>query len=555
MVGVIVSKAERIKLESDGLRGSIDAELNDPDLKKFSHINEQLLKFHGMYQQKDRDRRSPDERHLGPKPFTVMIRGRIAGGRMNARQWLAWDNLASAYASQGLRITTRQSLQIHGIVRQDIKPILQGLQAVASHTTGACGDVVRNVTQAANPWGDERLSQLDEPTDLISKHFQVKSSAYVEIFLDGKPLQPDPEDRIYGRSYLPRKFKIGITAVGHNSIDIWTHDLGLVATYDQNNRLDGYFVLVGGGMGQSPSHPDTKARLADSLGWIPKGKLIEVTEAVVTTQRDFGNRQDRSLARLKYLVAAKGVPWFRSEVEQRANIVFEQLALPDWKTPSHLGWIEQVDGRLALGYHILSGRIVDTERRPLRSALRTVIEKYNLDIQLTAEQDLILLGIRPEDRKAIETYFDRHGMSPFSPQKLYDRALTCVALPTCSKALAESERVGAEVFAVLQQALDRYGLNRRAPVTRITGCPNGCARPYTAELALVGQMPGRYALYLGGDPEGARLAFKVADKVAFKDLGKVFDNLCLYWREHATAEEGLGDFAQRAGAEAIGAVL
>ena len=555
MVAVEKSKAELIKLESNGLRGSLQEELNDPEVKKFTNANEQLLKFHGMYQQKDRDRRKPEERHLGPKPFSVMIRGRIPGGRMSARQWLAWDNMASAYATSGLRITTRQSLQLHGVLKGDIKGILKSLHEVLSHTTGACGDVVRNVTQAVNPWGDDRLQQLDEPTELLSKHFEVKTPAYLEIFLDGEPVVSDPEDRIYGQAYLPRKFKIGITAEGNNSIDILTHDLGLVATFDSNRKLDGYFVVVGGGMGQSHSDPNTRARLADNLGWIAKRHLLPVAEAVVTTQRDFGNRQDRAFARLKYLIDREGLDWFKNEVEKRAQVTFENRPLPAWQTPSSLGWFERTDGTLALGFHILSGRIVDSERRPMRTTLRQIIEKYELDIQLTAEQDLILLGIKPEDRKAIEGFLDSHGMSPASPQKVFERALTCVALPTCSKALAESERIGHELFSTIHDALQKYGLNDRAPIARITGCPNGCARPYTAEIALVGQMPGKYALFLGGDPEGTRLAEKVADKVAQKDFPEVFDKIFSFWREHSHGQERLGDFVQRSGVEAIGAIL
>jgi sulfite reductase (NADPH) hemoprotein beta-component/sulfite reductase (ferredoxin) len=548
------SKIELLKENSNGLRGNIAEELNGENAR-FSSDNEQLLKFHGMYQQKDRDRRKPEERGKGPKPFTVMIRGRIPGGRLSWQQWLTWDDIASQYSNNGLKITTRQSLQLHGVLKHNIKPTLNAIHQALSHTTGACGDVVRNVTQSVNPWGDPRLAQLDEPADLLSKHFEVRSQAYFEIFLDGEPVVQEQEDPIYGKTYLPRKFKIGITAAGNNSIDIYTHDLGFAATFDDQDQLTGYFVLVGGGMGMSHSDSNTYPRLADNLGWIPQESLVSVAEAVVTTQRDFGNRDDRSQARLKYLIADKGVDWFRGEVEKRAETNFTDRELPPWKTPSYLGWFNQPNGLLALGFHTLSGRLVDHERRPLKSSLRHLVEHYQLDVQLTPEQDLILLGVRPDDRRDIEAYLDRHGLNPNSPQKLYDRALTCTALPTCSKALAEGERVGPDVFASLQDVLDRYELNTRAPIIRITGCPNGCARPYNAEIGLVGQTRGQYALFVGGDTEGLRMARKIRDKVKYEDLPSVFDQLARIWTEHGQAEERFGDFVNRYGHEKLGAAL
>jgi len=547
------SKMEILKEESRGLRGTLYEEINS-DTVRFTGGAENLLKFHGMYQYKDRDKKKPGEESTGPKPFTMMIRGRIPGGRLSWQQWLAWDSIASRFANSGLRITTRQSLQLHGILKGQVKPVLKEIHDALSSTTGACGDVVRNVTQSVNPWGDPRLSQLDEPATLLSTHFEVASNAYFEVFLDGEPVIEEKPDPIYGQAYLPRKFKIGITEVGNNSIDIYTQDLGLAATFDRNDQLEGYFVFVGGGMGMTHSDKDTHPRLADLLGWIPKSALIAVSEGVVTTQRDYGNRENRTFARLKYLLDARGVAWFKGEVERRAQLSFEDRPLPPWKTPNHLGWVETRDGTLALGFHTLSGRLIDGER-PLKSALRHIIEQYQLDVQLTAEQDLILHGIKPEDKRTIETYLDTQGLNPLSPRKLYDHALTCVALPTCVKALAESERVGPTVFGQIQEILDRYQLNAKAPVVRITGCPNGCARPYSAEIGIVGQMPGQYAIFLGGEPEGQRLAFKIKDKVKSDELPILFDKIISVWKAEGESDEYLGDFAQRVGAERWGAIL
>jgi sulfite reductase (NADPH) hemoprotein beta-component/sulfite reductase (ferredoxin) len=547
------SKMEVLKEESRGLRGTLPEEINS-DATRFTGSAENLLKFHGMYQYKDRDKKKPGDESVGPKPFTMMVRGRIPGGRMSWQQWVAWDDIATRYATAGLRITTRQSLQLHGILKGDVKPVLKEIHEALMSTTGACGDVVRNVTQSVNPWGDPRLAQLDEPATLLSKHFEVSSNAYFEIFLDGEPVVEEKDDRIYGKTYLPRKFKIGLTAAGNNSIDIYTQDLGLAATFDHHDKLDGYFVFVGGGMGMSHSDTETHPRLADLLGWIPKEALLAVSEGVVFTQRDYGNRENRTFARLKYLLDTRGVAWFKSQVEERAQLKFEDRPLPEWKTPNHLGWIETSDGTLALGFHTLSGRLIDADR-PLKSALRLVIEKYQLSVQLTAEQDLILHGIKPEQKREIETYLDTQGLNPLSPRKLYDRALTCVALPTCVKALAESERVGPQVFGQIQEVLDRYQLNEKAPIVRITGCPNGCARPYSAEIGIVGQMPGLYAIFVGGEPEGQRLAFKVKDKVKTNDLPVLFDKLIGYWKAEGGQDEFLGDFVQRVGAERLGAVL
>lgn len=548
------SKIEILKEESQGLRGSLKEELS-AETSKFSTGAENLLKFHGIYQQKDRDRKKPGDPPAPPKPYGMMVRGRIPGGRLRWDQWLAWDRIADQHASNGLRLTTRQSLQLHGVLKEELKATVASIHEALSSTTGACGDVVRNVTQAVNPTGEPRLAQLDGITDLISQHFEVDSNAYFEIFLDGQPLLEERPDPIYGRAYLPRKFKIGLTVEGNNSIDIYTHDLGLVASFDRFDQLEGYHVLVGGGMGMSHSDSETRPRLAELLGWIPAAALLDVATAVVSTQRDHGNRENRTFARLKYLIEARGLAWFKAEVEERSRQVFEKRALPPWQTPSYLGWSEHRDGSLSLGFHTLSGRIVDGPRRPLKSALRELIVTYRLDIQITAEQDLILYGIPPSERRAVEALLDSRGLSPASPQKLYERALTCVALPTCSKALAEAERVGGEIFGWLQESLDRHQLNERAPIVRITGCPNGCARPYTAEIGIVGQMPGHYAIFLGGDVEGLRLGQRVRDKVKFTELPAFFERLLALWAESAEADERLGDFAWRYGHEALGAAL
>ena len=307
-------------------------------------------------------------------------------------------------------------------------------------------------------------------------------------------------------------------------------------------------------MGMAHNKPETFPRLADHLGWVPADKMLAVAEAVVTTQRDYGDREDRSHARLKYTIADRGVKWFRHEVAQRADVLFVERVYKPWRTPSYLGWKRAQDGSFSLGFHLLSGRI-NNEGRPLQKALRHLIEHYNLNVVITAEQDLILLGINEGVRDEIDAYLANLGIDPQSPAKLYDRALTCVALPMCIKALAEAERVGPEIFRGVNHLLHKHRLASRAPVMRITGCPNGCARPYAAEIGLVGQLPKKYALYLGGHPEGTRLAFRAMEKVPEDDLPELLDRLFGFWKSEGEDSETLGDFVTRVDRDRLLAVL
>ena len=542
------SAAEALKRHSRFLRGTLEAELGSSE-PGFSPDAQALLKPHGFYQQKDRDRKGDPA-----NPPVLMARGRIPGGRLSAAQYLAWDRVADRFGDGSLRITTRQSLELHRILKGDAKPAIQALHAALQSTKGACGDVVRNVTQAPNPWGRADLAQLDAVAESLSVHFESRANAYAEIWLDGERVDPERESEpLLGKTYLPRKFKIAVTAAGENLVDLYTNDLAFAATFGADGSLDGFFVFAGGGLGMTHNDATTFPRLADPLGWIEADQLLPVAEAIVGTQRDHGNRGDRKRARLKYLLASKGLAWFRAEVQARWGGSFEARELPPWATSPVLGWIERKDGSWALGFHVEAGRVTDRPGHPLKSALRDVVEDFGLDVQLTPDQGLILLGILDEDRAEIEATLEIRGIDPLSPSKLRDRALACPALPFCGLAIAEAERALPVVLAYLETALAKHGLAHRAPVFRITGCANGCARPYSAELALVGQTPGRYALYAGGSEEGDRLAFEVAQKVALADLPRVFDALVAAWREAGDA--AFGDFAARVGAEALRAAL
>jgi sulfite reductase beta subunit-like hemoprotein len=541
--GTAESAIETLKRASRHLRGTLAEETAAAE-PGYSPDAQQLLKPHGLYQQKNRDLRGQN-----PAP-ALMIRGRIPGGRLAAPQYLAWDRLAEQFGDGTLRVTSRQSIELHGVVKGDVKATLQALHAAAQTTQGACGDVARNVTLAPNPWGRADLDQLEPEAERLSRHFMAHSRAYPEIWLDGEKV-PEPEgtpvEPVFGDTYLPRKFKIALTVAGENLIDLYTNDLAFAATFEAD-RLTGYFVFAGGGMGMTHNDPTTFPRLADPLGWIPAADLLPVAEAVVGVFRDHGNRADRRHARLKYVVQRQGVDWLRQEVARRSGAAFQARELPAWQTSSVLGWFERADGSLAYGVHTPAGRLAGA----LKSALRALVAEHALSVQLSPDQDVILLGIRPADREAVAGALAAAGAAAADP--LAHRAMACVALPMCPLAITEGERALPEVLDELRVALARHGLLERAPVFRINGCANGCARPYSAELALVGQAPGKYALYAGGSPQGDRLAFEVGQKVALADLPGVFERLVAAWAAGGSGE-AFGDFAARVGAARLHAAL
>ncbi|TGK21034.1 NADPH-dependent assimilatory sulfite reductase hemoprotein subunit [Leptospira fluminis] len=552
-----LSEVEHIKLASQGLRGKIGATV-EAGAEEFGDDDRQLIKFHGMYQQKDRDRRKDEQGDFIENPTSFMIRGRIPGGRLTAKQYLVWDELGDKFAGGALRLTTRQSIQMHTIRLTDLRPIMQAVDKVNLSTMGACGDVVRNVTQALNPWGRSDLNQLDAVAQLLSDHFKYKSKAYAEVWLGEKQLNSEEdEDPIYGKTYLPRKFKIAVTLAGNNSVDIYTNDMGFAATLDKDGKIDGYFVFAGGGLGMTHNKADTYPRAADLLGWVPVKDLISVADAIVTSHRDFGDRTNRKHARLKYVLAEKGVEWFRSEVEKRSNAKFDkEKLLPKWETPAYLGWTLREDGTYSLGFHTLSGRIKDFPEKPLKTALKDIISAFDLDVQVTADQDLVLMGIKKEDRASVESKLRNYNIDPASPKPLYDRALACPALPTCGLALTESERVFPQLLDGIQKVLDKLQLNDRAPILRMTGCPNGCARPYSAEVGIVGQQAGgKYSLFFGGNPEGTKVGQYVAKKIAFADIPNQLEKAFEVWKKEGKSGERFGDFVERYGLDKIRELL
>jgi sulfite reductase (ferredoxin) len=546
-----LSGVEHIKQESRLLRGSIAAELAS-DSTHFVEADTQLLKVHGTYQQYDRDDATARKQAGIEKDYRLMVRVKIPGGRLTAEQYLALDALADRFGNGTLRITTRQGIQFHGVLKGDLKPTIKAINESLMTTLAACGDVVRNVMSTPAPIRDTVHARLEADAKMLSERLAPKSRAYHEIWLDGEPTGEPESEPLYGATYLPRKFKIAIGTPSDNSVDVLTNDLGIIALF-AGQTLIGYNLAVGGGLGITHNKPKTYPRLASPVVFVEPDDFVAAVEAVITLQRDHGDRSDRKHARLKYLVDERGLPWVKAEIERRVG---KELAdprpMPPFEIVDHLGWHDQGDGRWYLGVPVPSGRVLDGDTTRLRSALRQVIGEYTIDPVLTPSQDILLSNIRTADKAAIEATLRAAGVvlaGEIAPVQRW--ALACPALPTCGLALAEAERIREPLIDAIAAALARHGLGQERLSVRITGCPNGCARPYAGDIGIVGRMPGHYALFVGGDFEGTRLNFRLLDRVAEEDLPARLEVLFAHFAAHRGAGEGFGDFCHRLGSEAL----
>lgn len=548
---VPLSEVEGIKEASDFLRGTIQQSLTDGN-DGFSEDDKQLLKFHGLYQQKHRDKTEGG----AEKKNSFMLRGRIPGGRLTAEQYLAWDYLGDRFGGGSLRLTTRQSVQLHGLLKEDLKSVMQEIHRVGLTSVGACGDVVRNVTEALNITGNPLYNQLSYFSGMLSDYFKYESTSYIEIWLDDVQQNPVKQERIYGKTYLPRKFKIAVCLAGENGIDLYANDMGFAATHS-NGKVDGFFVFVGGGGGMTHNKPETFPRAADLLGWISVDALLPVATAIVTAHRDFGDRTNRKHARLKYVLADRGVQWFRSEVESRSKIAFDtQRALPAWKVPEYHGFIRKPDGKYNFGLYIMNGRIRDIPGYRLKTAIQLAVARTGVSLQLTPDQDILFLDMDEKQRQELLHIFKAHGINTNRPNALYRRALACVSLPTCALALTEAERNFPHVIRDINTLVEKHGLMDRAPLVRMTGCPNGCGRPYSAEIGIVGQQNGgKYAVFLGGNYAGTKVGEAVLQKIQMNDLPAQLDKAFALWSKESQSKERFGDFVARVGIDRIKAVF
>ncbi|HTX59464.1 MAG TPA: NADPH-dependent assimilatory sulfite reductase hemoprotein subunit [Verrucomicrobiae bacterium] len=541
-----MSDVEAIKTGSDLLRGDIAEELSS-GTASFGERSQTLLKFHGTYQQDDRDLRKERRETGSEKAYQFMVRSRIPGGVLSAQQYLVHDELATRYGNGTLRLTTRQGIQLHGVLKGELRATIRAIDAALLTTLAACGDVNRNVMACPAPPATPLQASVAAAAHELAAHLTPRTRAYHELWLDGEK-QSEPEaEPIYGPSYLPRKFKIALALPDDNCVDAFTQDLGFVAE-ERDGTLAGYTVLAGGGMGSTHGKHETYPRLATPLASIAPRELLEVAEAVVTVQRDYGDRANRKHARLKYLVQERGIDWLRGEVEHRIG---RRLADPNpvrfQGARDHLGWHAQADGNRYLGLHVASGRIADRVTALVRRGIRAVLERHRAGVHLTPQQNLLLTGISPRDVGAVDALLRSYGVET-DPAKLGIRraALACPALPTCGLAVAEAERALPAVVDLLERELARLGLGGEEIAVRMTGCPNGCARPRTSEIGIVGRSLGIYDVFVGGDAAGRRLNEVLARGVPQNELIGVLRPLLQRWKVERLPGEAFGDFAARA---------
>ena len=546
-----LSRNERIKEASDYLRGTLAEGLAEDITGSIVEDDAQLVKFHGMYLQDDRDLRSERTRKKLEKAFAFMIRVRISGGVLTPQQWLALDRVARVYGNGTMRLTTRQTVQLHGIIKSNLKSTMKAIDAALLGSIAACGDVNRNVMCNPNPFQSRAHAAALELARAVSDHLTPRTPAYREIWLDGERIaggEDEAIEPIYGKTYLPRKFKTVVAVPPHNDVDVFAHDLGFIAILDNEGHVEGWNVTIGGGMGMTHGEPDTYPRTADVMGFCRTRDALSIAESVVTVQRDWGDRANRKHARLKYTIEDRGLAAFRAEVERRGGVLFEApRPFKFTSTGDRYGWSAGENGRGHLTLFIENGRIADVKGGAQQLAvLRKIAESHSGDIRITANQNLIIANVPVERQAEIEKLAADAGLlAPWSG--LRRNAMACVALPTCGLALAESERYLPDLIGALDERLAAHGLSADDIVIRMTGCPNGCARPYLAEIGLVGKGPGRYNLYLGAAFDGSRLSKLYAEDLDHKAIVAALDPLFAAYAGQRNAGERFGDFCIRAG--------
>lgn len=556
---------EDIKHDSARLRGTLLASLANPVTGALADDDQTLIKYHGSYQQDDRDIR--EERRLAKlePAYSFMIRTRTPGGVVTPSQWLKLDAIATTYAERGLRITTRQAFQFHGVIKTELKATMQAINAALIDTLAACGDVNRNVAVAANPLQSRAHAAVHAQAAALSEHLLPNTRAYYEIWLDEERIagSGSEDEPIYGATYLPRKFKIGFAVPPWNDVDVFAQDLGFIAILDDDGTLAGYNVSVGGGMGATHGDPETYPRLGDVIGFVTPDQVIAVGEAVVTAQRDHGNRILRKRARLKYTIDDNGLDWFKAEVERRAG-----FPLPPARSfgfvhnGDRFGWVDGEDGRGHLTLRIVAGRIWDHDGADgdvvnHLSGLREIAQLLDREggdaqFRMTPNQNLVIAGVSAALRPRIDALVAQYALDGYrSASPLRRNALACVALPTCGLAMAEAERYLPELTDKVQALLDAHDLHDAPIHLRISGCPNGCSRPYLGEIALVGKAPGRYNLMLGADHRGQRLNTLYRENIAEPQLLAELDPLFARYASERDSDEGFGDFLVRTAIVAI----
>jgi sulfite reductase (NADPH) hemoprotein beta-component len=544
-----LTEVEHIKARSRHLRGTIEAGLQDRTTGALPADDTQLTKFHGFYQQDNRDLRD-ERRHQKLEPlYSFMLRARVPGGVITAEQWKAIDAIARELTGGGLRLTTRQTFQYHGILKHHIKPLIQGINKAMIDSIAACGDVNRNVLCNTNPVESALHKQVHDDAVALSKHLLPKTAAYHEIWLDQEKVADYKEERepIYGDSYLPRKFKIAVAVPPHNDVDVNGNDLSFVAIIENGERK-GYDVLAGGGMGNTHGEPTTYPQIAKNFGFVKPADIRAVAEAIVTTQRDFGDRTDRKQARLKYTLDRMGVAEFKRHVEERSGITFADAVPYEFTMHSdRFGWTQNADGSWNLTLYIEQGRIIDYEGGPqMLQGLLKIADLHGGDFRMTATQNLVIAQVEETKKTEIEKLARENGLLR-NVSVLRQNSMACVALPTCTLAMAEAERYLPDLITKLEGIVDQNGLSEQPIVVRMTGCPNGCARPFLAEIAFVGKGPGKYNLLLGGDGKGTRLNKLYRENIGEEEILATLEPLIAQYANERNKGEGFGDYVVRTG--------
>jgi sulfite reductase (NADPH) hemoprotein beta-component len=545
-----LSAIEKIKQASDALRGTIQQGLSDEITGAISEDDKALVKFHGMYLQDDRDRREERAEKKLERLYSFMIRLRLPGGLLSAEQWLATQDIAGAHSTGVIKITTRQTIQLHGLYKSHVKPTIQAFSEAKLHSLATCGDINRNVICAAHPQQSPIHKLIHDFAFKIDTLLLPKTKAYYEIWLDDEKLadKKEEEDPLYQDRYLPRKFKIAIAIPPNNDVDVFGNDLGLIAIVE-NNELKGFNIAIGGGLSSTHGNPATYPRLATVIGFVSEEeKILKTIYEIVTIQRDYGNRSDRSLARLKYTIDKMGIEWFKTEIDRRTGYVMEKekpFQFTDRR--DYYGWFQSSD---ALWYYtpfIENGRVTDDEKVALKTALYEIASTGKLNFRFTANQNVILSDIREEDKKTIQKILQKYQIEEYtdSISSLRKNAMACVALSTCPLAFAEAQRYLPSLISKIEPLLEKNGLQQEDIILRMTGCPNGCARSYIAEIGFIGTALGKYNLQLGGDHLGMRLNKVYKESLDEMAILQELDQLFASFAQERVTKESFGDFAVR----------
>jgi len=542
-----LSELEKIKYDSNFLRGTLVESLADPLTGAIAFEDTQISKFHGMYQQFDRDLEKERKRQKLEPAYSFLIRVRIPGGVVSPEQWLQMDTLSDQYANHTLKLTTRQAFQLHGVIKTNLKKTIQGINAGLMDTIAACGDVNRNVMCHPNPAESDLHGEVSELARKLSEHLLPSTTAYHEIWLDQKLIADSKKDvePLYGDRYLPRKFKIAVAIPPYNDTDIFSQDLGFIAIVEKS-RIIGYNVAVGGGMGSTFGIPEAYPRLAEVIGFCLPEQVLDVAEKILLVQRDYGNRQNRKRSRMKYTIDDHGIEWFIHEVEKYLGYQFQEARPYDFsRNGDRLGWKKGSDSRWSLTLFVEGGRVADKNDFNLKSALHEVAQLVDCQFILTGNQNLIIANINSEGKKKVVEILKKYHVLPGEISGLRQNSIACVALNTCGLAFAEAERYLPTLISKIETILDQHGLFKEEIVIRMTGCPNGCGRPYLAEIGFVGKSEGHYNLYLGGNFNGTRLNTLYRETLTEEEILTELQPIIFDYSTNRNEGERFGDFVIR----------